>query len=96
MLPFTLDRSKERINHPKRILALTLHGIHAAMKVEAFIDRHFSPSRFWEWFISSAYIMPLTLTQYEGGNAIYDTREIRDDWTLREVIGLRTVPTSAA
>ncbi len=94
VLPFKLKRTEERIT-ARSGLALYAEFLQA-MKVETLIDRHFPRPGSGRGFTAGAYIMPLTLTQYGGGDAIDDVREIRDDRTLREAIGLRVVPTSAA
>ncbi len=94
VLPFKLKRTEERIT-ARSGLALFVEFMQA-MKVGSRIDRHFPCPRSGRGFPASAYVMPLTLMLYGGGDAIDDVREIRDDQTLREVIGLQTVPTSAA
>jgi hypothetical protein len=94
VLPFKLKRTGERIT-ARSGLALYAEFMQA-MKVESLLDRHFPRPGSGRGFTASAYVMPLTLMLYGGGDAIDDVREMRDDQTLREVIGLRAVPTSAA
>ncbi len=94
VLPFKLKRTEERLT-ARSGLALYAEFMQA-MKVESLIDRHFPRPGSGRGFPASAYVLPLTVTQYGGGDAIDDVRELRDDQTLREAIGLRTVPTSAA
>src|SRR3990172_4513445 len=94
VLPFKLKRTEERLT-ARSGLALYAEFIQA-MRVESLIDRHFPRPGSGRGFPASTYVLPLTLTQYGGGDAIEDVRELRDDQTLREAIGLRMIPTSAA
>src|SRR3990172_194076 len=94
VLQFKLKRTEERLT-ARSGLALYAEFIQA-MRVESLIDRHFPRPGSGRGFPASTYVLPLTLTQYGGGDAIEDVRELRDDQTLREAIGLRMIPTSAA
>jgi len=94
VLPFKLKRTEEKIT-ARSGLALYAEFTQA-MKVKSLIDRYFPRPGSGRGFTASTYVMPLTLMQYGGGDAIDDVREIRDDQTLREVIDMKTIPTSAA
>jgi hypothetical protein len=70
ILPFKLKRTEERIT-ARSGLALYAEFMQA-MKVESRIDRHFPCPGSGRGFPASAYVMPLTLMLYGGGDAIDD------------------------
>jgi hypothetical protein len=93
VLPFKLKRTKERITARSGL------GLFAefftAMGIEGLIDRYMPKPRSGRGFKAASYIKPLSMMLYGGGESIEDVREVRED-SLREVIGLRKVPSSSA
>jgi hypothetical protein len=93
VLPFKLKRSGEKIT-ARSGLALFAEFF-TAMGVEALIDRHMPKPGSGRGFKAASYIKPLSMMLYGGGESIEDVREVRQD-SLREVLGLRGVPSSSA
>jgi hypothetical protein len=93
VLPFKLKRTPERIT-AKSGLALYAEFF-TAMGVEALMDRHLPQPGSGRGFKAASYIKPLSMMLYGGGESIEDMREVREDG-LRELIGLKEVPSSSA
>lgn len=66
------------------------------MDVEALVNQHLPKPGSGHGYEAINYVSPLSLTLYGGGDAIEDAREIREDYALREIIGLKRVPSSSA
>lgn len=47
-------------------------------------------------YLASSYVLPLIMMQHGGGKHIEDVRQIESDHTLKQLIGLAKVPTTAA
>lgn len=67
-----------------------------AMGIEELVGRYLPKPGSGHGYEAISYIGPLSLTLYGGGESIEDAREIREDNTLREVIGLKSIPSSSA
>lgn len=93
VLPFKLKRTREKIT-ARSGLALFAEFF-AAMGVEVLIDRYMPKPGSGRGFKAASYIKPLSMMLYGGGEAIEDIREVRQD-SLREVLGLRGVPSSSS
>ena len=93
VLPFKLERTPERIT-AKSGLALYAEFF-TALGVEALIDQHMPKPGSGRGFKAASYIKPLSLMLYGGGESIEEVREIREE-ALRELIGLKEVPSSSA
>jgi len=76
---------------PRSGLALFTEVI-SAMKVEEKVKHHFPKPGSNRGYSSWSYIEPLLLVLQGGGRHIEDLSEIRDYGALREVIGLRQMP----
>lgn len=64
--------------------------------VEEAVLRHMPQPGSGNGYPAMAYIQMLSLMQYGGGQTIEDTREIRDDVVLREVMNLKELPSTSA
>jgi hypothetical protein len=90
ILPFKIELTDELIT-PRSGLALFAEVIHAfkvKRKVEAYFPKPGSNRGYEAW----SYIEPLLLMMEGGGQHIEDLREIREDRTLRLLIGLERMP----
>jgi hypothetical protein len=67
-----------------------------AMGVESLIEHHMPKPCSGRGFEPVRYIKALSMTLYGGGEVIEDVREIREDESLRQVIGLEEIPSSSA
>jgi hypothetical protein len=90
ILPFKIERTDELIT-PRSGLAMFAEVIRA-LKIEGKVAQHFPPPGSNRGFEAWAYVEPLLLMIEGGGRHIEDLREIRDDETLRRLIGLRRMP----
>ena len=90
ILPFKLERTSEEIT-PRSglvIYAEILRALGVKRLVEAYIPKPLSNRGYEAW----KFIEPLLLMIYGGGRHIEDLREIRDDTALRNLIGLKVMP----
>jgi hypothetical protein len=90
ILPFKLEHTEELIT-PRSGLALfaeVVRTLRADQTVRESFARPGSNRGYEAW----SYIEPLLLMLEGGGRHIEDLREIRDDETLRRLIGLRRMP----
>ncbi len=94
VMPFKLERTEERITARS---GLTLYAEWMrAMDIEGLVSLHMIRPGSGHGYGAIDYVGPLSMMMYGGGDSIDDVREIRDDHALREVIGMRSVPSSSA
>jgi len=94
VMPFKLERTEERVTARS---GLVLYGeFMGAMGVESLIEHHMPKPCSGLGFEPVRYIKALSMTLYGGGEVIEDVREIREDESLRQVIGLEEIPSSSA
>ena len=94
VLPFKLERTEERVTARS---GLVLYAeFMRAMGVESLIDEHMPRPGSGRGFEAGSYIKPLSMVLYGGGETIEDVREIRGDDSVREVTGLKEIPSSSA
>lgn len=94
VLPFKLERTEERVTARS---GLVLYGeFMEAMGVEGLVDRHMPKPGSGRGFGATSYIKSLSMALYGGGEAIEDVREIRQDDSLRVVLGFDEIPSSSA
>ena len=67
-----------------------------AMGVDEMLSTHFPRSGSGRGYGASDYVKPISLILYGGGETIEDMREIREDGSLRQAIGLDNIPSSSA
>ena len=94
VMPFKLKRTEERMT-PRSGLVLYAEFM-KAMGVDEMLSTHFPGSGSGRGYGASDYVKPISLVLYGGGETIEDIREIREDGSLRQAIGLGTVPSSSA
>jgi hypothetical protein len=94
VLPFKLKRAEKKIT--ARSGLVLYEEFMRAMGVEGLVNQHMPKSGSGRGFEAIRYIKPLSMALYGGGEAIEDVREIREDYSLREVIELQEVPSSSA
>jgi hypothetical protein len=90
ILPFKIERTDELIT-PRSGLALFAE-VTRSLRVEQRIRDYFPRPGSNRGYNAWAYIEPLLLMLEGGGRHVEDLREIRDDQTLRQLIGLRRMP----
>jgi len=94
VLPFKLKRTEEKIT--ARSGLVLYEEFMRAMGVEALVGRYMPRPGSGRGFEAIRYMKPLSMTLYGGGESIEDVREIREDYSLREVVGFREIPSSSA
>lgn len=94
VMPFKIKRTEERIT-ARSGLVLYAEWMRA-MGVEELVARHLAGPGSGNGYEAISYVAPVSMTLYGGGETIEDVREIREDHTLREVIGLDCIPSSSA
>jgi hypothetical protein len=94
VLPFKLEETKDLITSNAG-LALLGEFVVGLGLLEA-LDNHLPAPGSSVGYRSSEHIFPLILMLSGGGRSLEDLRQIRDDKGLREVIGLRRMPSSDA
>jgi hypothetical protein len=90
ILPFKIEHADELIT-PRSGLALFAEVIRA-LKVDQEVKNSFPPPGSNRGYEAWSYIEPMLLMLEGGGRHIEDLREIRDDETLRRLVGLSRMP----
>jgi hypothetical protein len=91
---FKLERTWERVTARS---GLVLFGEFVeAMGVRSLVSRHLPKPGSGRGFEPMRYVGSLSMMLYGGGEAIEDVREIWEDGSLRQVVGLGEVPSSSA
>ncbi len=60
------------------------------------LDTYFPRPGSGKGYLASEHVYPLLLMLTGGGRALEDLREIREDWGLREILGLKRIPSADA
>ena len=94
VMPFKLKRTEERMT-PRSGLVLYAEFMRA-MGVDEMLSAHFPRPGSGRGYGASDYVKPISLVLYGGGETIEDMREIREDGSLRQAIGLGNIPSSSA
>ena len=94
ILPFKIEMTKDTIT-PHAGLAL-FGEFAVGLGLLDSADRYLPKPGSGVGYKASEYVFPLILTLNGGGRSLEDTREIRDDEGLREVLPLEKVPSSDA
>jgi len=90
ILPFKLERTSEQIT-PRSGLVIYAEVL-MALRVKGLVERYMPEPLSNRGYRAWKFIEPLLLMIYGGGRHIEDLREIRDDIALREIIGLKVMP----
>ncbi|NIS68825.1 MAG: IS1380 family transposase, partial [Proteobacteria bacterium] len=94
VMPLKLERTEEGVIARS---GLVLFGeFMEAMGVDSLIERQLPKPCSGRGYEPIRYIKPLSMMLYGGGEAIEDVREIREDDSLREVVGFEEVPSCSA
>ena len=94
ILPFKVEMTKDLIT-PHAGLAL-LGEFTVGLGLLKAVDKYLPKPGSGAGYKSSEYVFPLTLMLNGGGRSLEETREIRDDEGLREILPLQRVPSSDA
>ena len=94
ILPFKLEMTRDMIT-PHAGLAL-VGEFAVGLGVLQSIDRYLPKPGSGAGYKPSEYIFPLVLMLNGGGRSLEDTRQIRDDEGLREILPLERIPSSDA
>jgi len=94
ILPFKIDLTKDMIT-PHAGLAL-LGEFAVGLGFLKSADRYLSKPGSGAGYNPSEYVFPLILMLNGGGRSLEDTRQIRDDEGLREILPLDRIPSSDA
>ena len=94
IIPFKIEMTNDTIT-PYAGLAL-LGEFTVGLGFLKAVDRYLPKPCSGAGYKSSEYVFPLTLMLNGGGRSLEDTREIRNDAGLREILCLEKVPSSDA
>ena len=92
-MPFKMERTEEKITARS---GLALYGeFMEAMGVEGLAEKHIPKAGSGRGYKASAYITPISMMLYGGGEGIEDVREIRGDSPIRDMLEIEEVPSSS-
>lgn len=94
VLPFKLEITKDLITSHAGLSLFGEFVVGLGMLDE--VDRQLPRPGSGSGYKASEYIYPILLTLNGGGRSLEDTREIRDDEGLRELLPLKRIPSSDA
>jgi hypothetical protein len=94
ILPFKLDLTRDLIT-PHAGLAL-LGEFAVGLDLLQSVDRYLPKPGSGAGYHPSEYVFPLILMLNGGGRSLEDTRQIRTDGGLREIVPLKRIPSSDA
>lgn len=94
ILPFKLEMTRDIIT-PHAGLAL-MGEFAVGLKLLKSVDRYLPKPKSGAGYNPSEYIFPLILMLNGGGRSLEDTRQIRTDEGLREVLPLKRIPSTDA
>ena len=94
ILPFKLEMTRDIIT-PHAGLAL-MGEFAVGLKLLKSVDSYLPKPKSGAGYKPSEYIFPLILTLNGGGRSLEDTRQIKDDEGLREVLPLKRIPSADA
>jgi hypothetical protein len=94
VLPFKLETTKDMIT-PHAGLAL-LGEFAVGLGLNKALDRHLPGPGSGAGYLPSEHVFPLVLMLSGGGRSLEDSREIRSDAGLREILPLRRMPSTDA
>ena len=94
VLPFKLEMTRDTIT-PHAGLAL-LGEFTVGLRLLEAVDKYLPKPGSGAGYKASEYVFPLTLMLNGGGRSLEDSREIRDDEGLREILQLKRFPSSDA
>jgi len=93
-IPLKIKKTKENLT-PR--LGLLFYGRLAnRFGLSRLVEKNFSSSGSNRGYKASSYIDTLLLSLYGGGESLSDTREIRNDFALQEMLGMSIVPSDSA
>ncbi len=94
ILPFKLEKTKDLITSHAGLALLGEFAVGLGL-LDA-IDRELPGPGSGAGYLPSEHALPLMLMLNGGGRSLEDLRQIRDDVGLREVLGMRRMPSSDA
>lgn len=94
VLPFKLETTKDMIT-PHAGLAL-LGEFAVGLGLNEAVDRHLPEPGSGAGYLASEHVFPLVLMLSGGGRSLEDSREIRNDAGLREILPLKRMPSTDA
>ena len=94
ILPFKLEMTRDIIT-PHAGLAL-MGEFAVGLKLLKSVDRYLPKPKSGAGYKPSEYIFPLILMLNGGGRSLEDTRQIRTDEGLREILPLKRIPSTDA
>jgi len=94
ILPFKLEMTRDIIT-PHAGLAL-MGEFAVGLKLLKSVDSYLPKPKSGAGYKPSEYIFPLILMLNGGGRSLEDTRQIRDDEAMREILPLKRIPSTDA
>ena len=94
VLPFKLETTRDMIT-PHAGLAL-LGEFAVGLGLNKALDRHLPEPGSGAGYLASEHVFPLVLMLNGGGRSLEDSREIRNDAGLREILPLKRMPSTDA
>jgi hypothetical protein len=92
---FKLEICDEHIT-PRSGLVILFGEFVKALGVAAVLEKFLPTPRSCRGYSASAYVKSLLFLLYAGGTSVADLREIRTDKALRNLLGLRVIPSDFA
>ena len=90
ILPYKLEITKEQIT-PRSGLVLYAEVLRA-LGIKEGVEKYFPDPGSNRGYLPWLYIQPVLMMLYGGGRHIDDIREIKDDFTVRKLVGMEEVP----
>jgi len=94
VLPFKLETTKDLITAHAGVALLGEFAV--GLGLTKAVDRYLPGPGSGVGYLSSEHVFPLVLMLNGGGRTLEDSREIRDDAGLREILQLRRMPSADA
>ncbi|MDC9720393.1 MAG: IS1380 family transposase [Gammaproteobacteria bacterium] len=90
ILPYNLATTNDQLTSRGGLLAIA--ELMQSMQLAQCIDQHFPAPKSNRGFAPSVYLQTLILMQHEGSFHLDEVRHLNEDFALRSILGLDTVP----
>lgn len=93
-LSFKLEVTKDSLTSHSGLFLLG--DLINKLNLPSMLDKAFGKPGSNKGYLASSYVLPLIMMQHGGGKHIEDVRQIESDNTIKQLVGLCKVPTTAA
>jgi hypothetical protein len=94
VLPFKLEKTNDLITSHAGLAVLGEFAV--GLGLNKALDRHLPGAGSGAGYLASEHVFPIVLMLNGGGRSLEDSREIREDAGLREILPLRRMPSADA